>query len=318
MKLRFLFKFSAVTLLGCLFPVGNAQARPAITGIAFARMYSASEPVSDNFYKMLGFAPEPEIQNPEPGIRTLQRYDVTASQWLEVVPLPDPAPHSRLAAVGFTTRSAGGLEKYLVAHGVAIVQPLKHGEFTVLDPEGNRIVFVQSGSHTMLAKHADGIGETTSQRIIHAGFEVKSAAAEDHFYRDILGFHEYWHGGMTDDKLDFVSLQVPDGTDWLEYMLNGKTLPDPVKNLRQIGVMDHFSLGVAQMKDAVDTLARNGCASTREAANCKRTQMGRDGKVQLNVIDPDFTRVEYMEFKPSGPICCSAFQGRQPTEVEEK
>jgi catechol 2,3-dioxygenase-like lactoylglutathione lyase family enzyme len=289
----------------------TAQQRPAITGIAFARMYAANPPASDHFYKMLGFAPEPLDG-------TLQRFDVNSSQWLEVVPLPDPAPPARLAAVGFTTRNAVVLEKYLQAHGVQVVEPLKKGQFTVLDPEGNRVVFVQTGSHRMAAGSRDGVGETTSQRIIHVGFEVKSAPAEDRFYRDLLGFHDYWHGGMTDTRTDFVSLQVPDGTDWLEYMLNRTVLPDPVANLKQTGVLDHFSLGVAHMQDAVDALARNGCAHTSQAANCARTQMGRDGKVQLNVLDPDFTRVEYMEFKPSGPICCSEFKGRQPSEIEDK
>jgi hypothetical protein len=68
----------------------------------------------------------------------------------------------------------------------------------------------------------------------------------------------------------------------------------------------------------VDELARNGCAKTSEAQNCAKTQMGRDGKVQLNVFDPDFTRIEYMEFKPSGPICCSEFKAKHPSEAEDK
>jgi catechol 2,3-dioxygenase-like lactoylglutathione lyase family enzyme len=293
----------------------KAQQRPAITGIAFARMYSSNPPASDDFYKMLGFAPEPLIHTPQ---GDLQRFSVSDSQWLEVVPLPDPAPPARLAAIAFTTRNAAALQKYLEAHGVQLVEPLKHGEFMVLDPEGNHVAFVQEGSHKAVKGNRDGVGETTSQRIIHVGFEVHSAAAEDHFYRDLLGFHDYWHGGMTDARTDFVSIQVPDGSDWLEYMLNSPHPADPTANLRQIGVMDHFSLGVTAMGDAVAELARNGCANTSQAANCKRTQMGRDGKVQLNVIDPDFTRVEYMEFKPSGTVCCSPFVGKHPTETEDK
>jgi hypothetical protein len=34
-------------------------------------------------------------------------------------------------------------------------------------------------------------------------------------------------------------------------------------------------------------------------------KMGRDGKWQLNLYDPDLTRVELMEFKPSEMPCCS-------------
>ena len=55
--------------------------------------------------------------------------------------------------------------------------------------------------------------------MIHVGFLVHSREAEDKFYRDLLGFRPYWFGGMHDDKIDWVSQQVPDGHDWLEYML---------------------------------------------------------------------------------------------------
>jgi len=300
-------------------PSLQAQQRPAITGIAFARMYTSDPPGADIFYKMLGFAPEPEIRGAQGTDDFLQRFDVSPSQWIEVVNLPTPAPHARLAAIAFTTRNAGALEKYLNAHGVQVIEPLKHGQFMVLDPEGNHVAFVQAGSHKELAPNRDGVGEETSHRIIHVGFEVKDPAAEDKFYRDLLGFHDYWRGSAKDNgKTDYMSLQVPDGSDWLEYMLNSPKFDDPGRELHQLGVMDHFSLGIAHMQDVVDELARNGCAKSSQAANCAKTQMGRDGKVQLNVFDPDFTRIEYMEFKPSGPICCSEFKGKHPGEEEDK
>ena len=125
----------------------------------------------------------------------------------------------------------------------------------------------------------------------------------------VLGL-PYWHGGRNEQSTDWVSLQVPDGTDWLEYMLNA----EPTPSLRQAGVMDHFSLGVVHMSDAVAALQRNKC----EGANCTKTQDGRDGKVQLNLFDPDFTRVEYMEFTPSKEPCCSPFTGKHPSAEEDK
>src|SRR5208337_2784110 len=57
-----------------------------------------------------------------------------------------------------------------------------------------------------------------SRHMIHAGFLVYNRDAEDHFYRDLLGFRLYWHGGMQPGQTDWVAMQVPDGTDWLEYM----------------------------------------------------------------------------------------------------
>jgi catechol 2,3-dioxygenase-like lactoylglutathione lyase family enzyme len=278
-----------------------SQQRPAITGIAFMRVYTADPATSARFYnKTLGFG-----HTESDGIT---RYSVNDLQWLEVEPLPSPAPAARLAAVAFTTRDAAALQTYLKAHSVPIVQPLKDGIFGVHDPEGNLILFVQEG------KHPRGLPvespNATSRRIIHAGFLVKDRAAEDHFFRDILGFRPYWYGGQKDDRTDYVSLQTPEGTDWLEYMLN--VGPDP--SLHQYGMVDHFSLGIPKMSEAVDALARNHC----EGPNCTKTQMGRDGKVQLNLFDPDLTRVEYMEYEPSGPVCCSPFTGKHPTATEDR
>jgi len=190
---------------------------------------------------------------------------------------------------------------------VAIEAGARKDGFSIRDPEGNLIGFVQrdamKGKLTMSPR-------ATSRRVIHAGFVVHDRAPEDAFYRGVLGFKPYWHGGQTDGRTDYVSLQVPDGTDWLEYMLN----IGPHPSAHTLGVMNHFSLGVAQMSDALAALARNGCTT----ADCGKTQMGRDGKVQANIYDPDLTRVEFMEFVPSGTICCSSFEGRHPVEVEDR
>ncbi|CAN5504296.1 hypothetical protein BH10ACI4_BH10ACI4_28890 [soil metagenome] len=277
-----------------------AQQRPAITGIAFVRVYSADRDASAAFYDHdLGFTRVNQ--------GAMDRYAVSDSQWFEVAPLPSPAPIARLAAVAFTTRDAAGLVKYLKSRSVPIEQPLNKGAFAVKDPEGNLVYFVQTGSQKIPASAISS--RKSSGRIIHTGFAVQSEQAEDKFYRDILGFKPNWRGGR-DNKIDWVSLQVPEGSDWLEYMLNA----GPSPSAKQLGVMDHFSLGTAQMSGVVDALARNGCTSP----NCKKSQMGLDGKVQLNVFDPDLTRVEYMEFKPSGTICCSPILGKTPTELEEK
>ncbi len=280
----------------------QAQQRPAITGIAFVRMYAANPEASASFYDgSLGFERKK--------IGSEDYYSVSDSQWFQVAPLAKPGVSERLAAVGFTTRDAAGLERYMKAHGVTTVPQREHGRFGVKDPEGNLIVFVQQGT-----KHPGGdtiSSRATAKRIIHAGFIVRNAAAEDAFYRELLGFRPYWHGGQkSDTATDYVSLQVPEGTDWLEYMLNNPAEPD----LRQLGMMDHFSLGIAKMDTVVAGLARNNCTD----ANCKKTQMGRDGKVQLNVFDPDQTRIEYMEFKPAQEPCCSPFASKHPSEVEDK
>lgn len=301
--MKWLSAVAASSLL-CLLhvPAQQPPTRPAITGLAFARFYTADAAASDHFYSQtLGLdklAGTPDAT-----------YAVNTAQWVEVEPLPDPALSSRMAAVGFTTRNAAQLQRYLQAKGVAIEHPLQGGMFSVRDPEGNQVWFVQGGSNRRVAAmHASP--SATSGRMIHAGYVVHDAAREDTFFRDILGFRPNWHGGRTPGKDDWYSLQVPDGSDWLEYMLN---IPANA-SLRSVGVQDHISLGTQKMATVEDRLKANGC----QGENCTAAKVGLDGKVQLNMYDPDLTRVEFMEYAPVQTPCCSPILGKVPTDVEEQ
>jgi len=77
---------------------------------------------------------------------------------------------------------------------------------------------------------------------------------------------------------------------------------------RQLGVLNHVSLGVVNMQAAVTTLYRENRLSPRHDG----PQMGLDGKWQANFYDPDGTRVELMEFRPAMKPCCSPFTGESP------
>jgi catechol 2,3-dioxygenase-like lactoylglutathione lyase family enzyme len=293
-----------VLLLAAVLPLGaQAVKRPAITGIAFARFYTTDPAGAQKFYgDTLGYK---RLES-----NGMWIYPVNSSQWIEILTSPPPPkPDVRMAAVGFTTRDAAALERYLAAHGTTAELPLKAGEFGVRDPEGNLVIFVQAGSNKLVAK-APVSPNAVSRRMIHAGFIVRDAAKEDAFWQDLLGFRPYWHGGRTEDRVDWQSAQVPDGTDWVEYMLNAS----PTPTLKQAGVMDHVSLGVAHMTDAIAQLQKNKC----EGTTCTDSKVGRDGKVQLNLYDPDMTRVEFMEFTPVQEPCCSPFVGKNPGPEEDK
>jgi catechol 2,3-dioxygenase-like lactoylglutathione lyase family enzyme len=142
--------------------------------------------------------------------------------------------------------------------------------------------------------------------MIHAGFLVHNRDAEDRFYKDVLGFRLYWQGGDKPGTTDWAAMQVPDGTDWLEYMLNQPEHPD----LQLMGVLNHISVGVADMKKAQALLESHGWKAHGDEA----AEIGKDGKWQLDVFDPDLSRVELMEFKPVQKPCCSDFQGPHPSE----
>ena len=167
--------------------------------------------------------------------------------------------------------------------------------------------FVQTPKHSLQVPL-----NMLSDHIIHMGMMVHHSATEDEFYRTVLGFRPYWHGGR-DDETDWISLQVPDGQDWLEYMMvkgpETRGIPASV-SLQSLGSMDHFSLGVQNMEKTADVLYGEDRFSPRHSP----MQMGRDGKWQLNLYSPDDTRVEFMEFQPSIKPCCSPMLLASPTQ----
>jgi catechol 2,3-dioxygenase-like lactoylglutathione lyase family enzyme len=134
---------------------------------------------------------------------------------------------------------------------------------------------------------------------------VHDQAAEDKFYKDLLGFHVYWHGGMKDDETDWMDMQVPNGTQWLEYML---VRPGAQLSPRTLGVLNHVALGVPSVNEAAQLLRTRGWKPSEN----EKEQIGRDGKWQLNLYDPDGTRVELMEFTPVQQPCCSPYTGPHP------
>jgi hypothetical protein len=67
---------------------------------------------------------------------------------------------------------------------------------------------------------------------------------------------------------------------------------------------------VAFATSNVPQLVANGSKPKEEP------KIGRDGKWQLNLYDPDDTRIEFMEFTPTEKPCCSSYTGRHPTNRE--
>ena len=279
----------------------KAASRPRITGIDHVALYTTDADGVKNLYvTILGLA---QADPTEPG--EIARY-LVGKQWVGYSPAPDPKSTDRMDHVAFTTDNIAALRRYLVEKGSKPSQIQGRSDhtliFTVDDPEGHHIEFVEHSK----AEAATSPASAVSHHMIHAGFLVHSREAEDHFYRDILGFRPYWHGGMKDNETDWASVQVPDGTDWLEYMLRQPAHPD----LKVSGVMNHISLGVADMKQAQALLESHGWKEHGD----EHAQIGRDGKWQLNLYDPDLTRIELMEFKPVQKPCCSDFTGPHPKE----
>ncbi len=296
-------KFCILALLMALAAALSAAApqRPPILGISHIAVYASDPAAAGNFYSsILGAAKLSDPENPQ-GVR----YAFSPTQFIEILPLPRNAASGSGVTVyldhtAWRTTDARAMRRYLAAKGWKTPAHLSHGSdgslwFTVLDPEGNKVQFVQAPRDPQTVNASDAVGH----HIIHCGFLVHSRATEDAFYRNLLGFRPYWAGGRKPGEVDWVSQQVPDGHDWLEYMLvdaPGPGIPATVTQ-RGLGSMDHFSIGEVSVPDEYKVLVSQNRLDCRHDP-APHIGVG-DGKYQFNLYDPDGTRVELMNFHPT-------------------
>jgi catechol 2,3-dioxygenase-like lactoylglutathione lyase family enzyme len=274
----------------------NEPKRPRILSIQGVDILSSGDPTANEFYRKLRVVIGDCYQCEN--IPT-EFIPLSSGQTIHISHMPSTQPSNFLVSISFEIGDEESMKQFLEAKGVPFIEHApKYKEarpyLSVVDPAGNLIFLV--GPTFWRIKRQSSI------RLIHAGFVVKDRGAMDHFYRDILGFRLYWSGGMKDGETDWVAMQVPDGTDWIEYMLN----VNPKADKQELGVMNHISLGVVSVKAAAEQLEKAGVKLPEPP------QMGRDGKWQLNLYDPDWTRVELMEFTPVEKPCCSEFTGPHP------
>lgn len=298
--------------VAALLAAGSAAAgpaRPPITAVSHIAVYAADMAKTEAFYVHdMGAVKRSDPEDPA-GVR----YYFADTQFVEVLPLPQGwTSVSRLDHVALVTPDVAAMREYLLARNAGAPGPIQKGSdgsqwFRASDPEGVKVEFVQPPAHPEPVPH-----NPLSAHMIHFGFIAHDRAREDAFYKDVLGFHQYWAGGMRDDQPTWISMQAPDGTDWLEYMIAGTPAERGVPatmTQATAGVLNHFALGVPNA-EAAYTFLWNG---DRLKGQENLPKIGRDAKWQLNLIDPDGTRVELMELHAIGKPCCAPLTGKDPT-----
>lgn len=287
--------------------IAQTPPRPKITGIASVRLYATDLYASRAFYsRILGFDSATStclgVTNP--------CYAVNGHQRIELQQIAGGAPDNLLAEIAFCTPNVPEMRDFLVANKID-PGPIKKDEsgasrFSFHDPEGNPLAFVGQSPDRFFTPAAHQV----SARILHAGFIVKDLEKQRAFYEGLLGFRLYWHGsfppeeratGSTNDD-DWYEIQVPDGEEWIEFMLN----ISPRADKKERGVQNHFSLGVKNANNAAQHLRVNG------ATKFDGPEVGRDGKNSLDIYDPDFSRVEVMDYNPTKDPCCHAYSAAHP------
>jgi catechol 2,3-dioxygenase-like lactoylglutathione lyase family enzyme len=278
-------RLAAVLLCAGFLQASSAPQRPPIVGLAHVRLQTSDLRKARAFYgAVLGYR---EVPQSSPNVAL---FRVNDRQRIIVRAGLPPDRDERLIDVAFETADVHAARAFLVARGIDAKESEDAGEgggpaIETVDPDGHRIRLIMLLSDARPRERAD---QRISTRILHAGLTVRDAAAADAFYKNVLGFSEIWRGGRTDGVTSWINMRVPDGTDYLEYMLMAAR-PDR----RELGTAHHVALLVPSIQDALELVrARTHPDDPNHRAN---PQIGRNNRWQLNLYDPDGTRIELME-----------------------
>jgi catechol 2,3-dioxygenase-like lactoylglutathione lyase family enzyme len=281
-------------------PAANASAtpiRPKITGISHVAFHVSDLPKAQHFWHdQMGFDQYFSLPKKDGSGTRIAFFKLNDRQHIELFNEPSPRAPNMLAHVGFSTDDLEGMRIYLRSRGIKVADSnggkTKAGDyaFMIKDPDGMLVEFVQSLPDGVEAKAAGKFmpAERVSSQIYHVGFTVGNSAKSIDFYGGILGFQETWRGGGNPKELSWINMRVPDGVDYVEFMLYKAPL-----TASQYGTKNHVALEVPDAAAVIDTL--HARAAFADYGKQLSAQVGRNGKRQVNIFDPDGTRAEVME-----------------------
>jgi lactoylglutathione lyase len=280
----------------------DAPKRPPLTRLCHVALYAHDLTKSRAFYKdFLGFGEPYSITN-QHGTPRLTCIKINDHQCIQLL-AEQEANSDRLYAIGLETTDATVMRDYLAARGLVVPEKVARGRlgdlnFMIKDPDDHTLDIVQDG--WTLLKQGKFMPDTRiATNLAHVGILVGDLTDAKEYYESVLGFRETWRGAKQSTELNWVHERLPEGTGYLEFMLYS-SLPPPAKR----GTPHHLCLEVPDIESALATLeqraARIGYTRPLEV------KLGINRKRQLNLYDPDGTRVELMEpntvdGKPSPP-----------------
>jgi catechol 2,3-dioxygenase-like lactoylglutathione lyase family enzyme len=162
--------------------------------------------------------------------------------------------------------------------------------FTIKDPNGNGVEIVQYMPDGWTRRENGRYLPDTrvARRLSHVGVMVGGFAASMKFYGEILGFEEIWRGSSGGKTLNWINMRVPDGEDYVEFMLY-----ENYPTTDRLRTMHHICLEVPDIEKAAAILATRTYPSGSKPPTPMK--VGVNGKRQINFYDVDGTRVEIME-----------------------
>ena len=274
---------------------GANPPRPRITGISHVGYFVSDLPQAIAFWHdFLGFDEEYSLTKKDSSDIRIAFIKINDHQHIELFNEPPTHPPNMMSHLCFTVDDIEAMRTYLRSKGFD-VKPGDGGKtrtgdyaFEIKDPDGMLVEFVQTLPDGLEAKAAGKFEPATriATKIYHLGFLVGDSEKSIDFYGKVLGFQETWRGGANPKELSWINMRVPDGDDYVEFMLYSK-MPD------KFGTKNHISLVVPDVAKSVEVLKARPAFKTYGKDLIVAT--GVNQKRQVNIYDPDGTRVELME-----------------------
>jgi lactoylglutathione lyase len=298
MRLKFSFWFCVAALEAAVGVPAHAQERPKITGISHVGYVVSDLSKTVSFWHdFMGFDEYTTLNRPGTDQIRIAFIKINDHQHIELFTDKPADPPNMMSHLCFSVSNVEQMRAYLRSKGFD-VKPGNGGKtrtgdyaFEIKDPDGTLIEFVQSLPTGIEMQDRGKFMPATriSDSIYHVGFLVGNLDKSLAFYVDVLGFKESWRGSANGKELSWVNLKVPDGGDYIELMLY-RNKPD------KFGTKNHVSLLVPSVPMAIEELeARPAYRKYLTYDKPLETQVGKNGKRQVNIYDPDGTRVELME-----------------------
>lgn len=290
-------KRAALLLLLSLLCAAQEAKRPRILGVAHMALYVSDLGKARAFYKdFLGFEEPYSLKRPD-GSDRIAFIKINDNQYLELF-AEAAKDDGQLNHISFYTDDAKAMRDYLASRGVPVPEKVGQGQignsnYNIKDPDGHTVEIVQyePGSWTRREKGKFMPDTRVSTRMLHVGVLIGPLDPAMKFYHEILGFEEFWRGSPSARVLSWVNMRVPDGEDYLEFMLYEKP-----PTARERGVRNHVCLMTPDIQKAVALLetrrARGGPGGYDQPIEIRT---GTNRKRQANLYDPDGTRIELME-----------------------
>jgi lactoylglutathione lyase len=276
----------------------NAVSRPKVLGVAHMAIYVKDLDKSRKFYEeFLGYGEPFTLPKRAGGGVRIAFVKVNDYQYFEIFNEADRG-EGQLNHISFYTDDADRMYRYLKSKNVAIMgdkDSVGKGQtgnknFNVQDPDGRIVEIVEYQPDSWTAREAGKFMPAIriSDHIMHVGVLVGDLDKSTGFYGGILGFREFWRGSSSPTMLSWVNMHPAEGQDYLEFMLYNSL---PVPDAR--ATKNHASLMVPDADRALEELKKRAPKIGYEREIVIQTGVNR--KRQINLYDPDGTRIELME-----------------------